>query len=351
MSKPSRRPTREARKIRATEKFSGAVAGAILNRLSKIPDPRNPKTVKHKLTVVLLYGLLIFVFNFSSRREAGRRLTMTQFKENLKLLFPELEDLPHHDTLNRVLSELKVDEIEAALVEEIGRLVRNRKFARYLVGKSYLVAIDATCKFTRNNRWSEECLQQRVGEEDHQYYVYVLEANLVLGNGVTIPCLSEFLQFAEEDPEAGKQDCELKAFYRLAKRLKTYFPRLPITVLLDGLYARGPVIALCRRYKWDFMIVLKDDSLPSVWEEFHGLGRLQEGQSSIGMRLICFHYLMRLGHFLNVLAHNSVYLVNTVRMLGMRGLVQFIRDTLSSPWLDAARIQNLLDQPHQLRLA
>lgn len=112
---------------------------------------------------------------------------MPKFKENLTLLFPELEDLPHHDTLNRVLSEIEADEIETALVEKIRCLIRNRKFVRYLVEKSYLVAIDGTRKFTRHNCWSAECLQQRVGEEDHQYYVYVLEANLVLGNGVTIP--------------------------------------------------------------------------------------------------------------------------------------------------------------------
>ena len=29
-----------------------------LKELSKIPDPRQPKKVKHKLTVVLLYGVL-----------------------------------------------------------------------------------------------------------------------------------------------------------------------------------------------------------------------------------------------------------------------------------------------------
>jgi hypothetical protein len=43
---------------------------------------------------------------------------------------------------------------------------------------------------------------------------------------------------------------------------------------------------------------------------------------------------MRLGHLLNVLAHNSIYLVDAVRILGMRGLVRFVRDTLSSPCLD-----------------
>jgi hypothetical protein len=30
----------------------------LLKELSQIPDPRQPKKVKHKLTVVLLYGLL-----------------------------------------------------------------------------------------------------------------------------------------------------------------------------------------------------------------------------------------------------------------------------------------------------
>ncbi|MCR4440993.1 MAG: transposase family protein, partial [Peptococcaceae bacterium] len=74
---------------------------------------------------------------------------MPKFKENLKLLFPELEDLPHHDTLNRLLIEIEVDGIEIALVEEIRRLIRNRKFARYLLTKSYLVTIDGTRKFTR----------------------------------------------------------------------------------------------------------------------------------------------------------------------------------------------------------
>jgi hypothetical protein len=38
----------------------------------------------------------------------------------------------------------------------------------------------------------------------------------------------------------------LNAFYRLAARLKAYFPRLPMLLLLDGLYPNGPLMALCR---------------------------------------------------------------------------------------------------------
>ncbi|MBK7235719.1 MAG: hypothetical protein IPI02_08895 [Sterolibacteriaceae bacterium] len=35
-------------------------------------------------------------------------------------------------------------------------------------------------------------------------------------------------------------------------------------LLLDGLYPNGPVLERCRDYHWQFMIVLKDDSLPTV---------------------------------------------------------------------------------------
>ncbi len=46
-------------------------------------------------------------------------------------------------------------------------------------------------------------------------------------------------------------------------------------VLLDGLYPNGPIMALCRKNKWDFMIVLQDKSLKSAWEEYEGLTRLE----------------------------------------------------------------------------
>lgn len=81
------------------------------------------------------------------------------------------------------------------------------------------------------------------------------------------------LEKIENDAE-WKQDCELKAFYRLARRLKREFPKLALTLLMDGLYAKGPVMEICFKNKWGFMVVFKDGSLPSVWQEADGLMRL-----------------------------------------------------------------------------
>ena len=128
--------------------------------------------------------------------------------------------------------------------------------------------------------WGEELLQRKKKKrkeddaqdgETYHYYVYVLEANLAFQNGMVIPLLSEFLEFEQGDWENNKQDCENRAFKRFAKRLKDYFPKLPIMLLLEGLYPNGPIMACCLDNKWQFMIVLPDKSLPSVWEEYRSL--------------------------------------------------------------------------------
>ena len=251
----------------------------LLERFSKIPDFRNPKKIKHKLTVVLIYGILMFVYQMASRREANKTMTRPAFRESLRLIFPDLEKLPHHDTLDRLLSKIDVNRIEETHIELIRKFIRKKKFLRYLIDNTYPIAVDGTQKAVRRELMSEEWLQRKVGKDEdgkEQYYVYVLEANLAFQNGMVIPLMSEFLVYSQGDTSHDKQDCETKAFYRLAKRLKQQFPRLPIMVLLDGLYATGPVMEICRKNKWQFMIVLQDKSLPSVWEEFHGLKQLEK---------------------------------------------------------------------------
>jgi len=60
----------------------------------------------------------------------------------------------------------------------------------------------------------------------------------------------------------------LKAFYRLVKRLKTRFPRLPVCLLLDGLYAGGPTFQICADYDWKYLIVLREEDLPQLHRSF-----------------------------------------------------------------------------------
>ena len=249
----------------------------LLKHLDGIRDIRQMSKCRYPLAAILLYGLLMFVLQFGSRREVNREMTRPQFEENLRMLFPELETLPHADTLYRLLCNIDVAELEEIHIGWINKLIRRKKFRRYLIGGYYPIAIDGSQKFTRNTLWDDQPLQRTVGSgeaSNTQYFVYVLEASLSFRNGLVIPLLSEFLEYDKGDKEYDKQDCELRAFTRLSARIKKLFPYLQIVLLLDGLYANGPLMERCHALRWQYMIVLKDNCLRSVWEEFESLLKL-----------------------------------------------------------------------------
>jgi hypothetical protein len=414
--------------------------------------------ITHKLTCLMIYGILMFVLQMGSRRKANEKLTAPAMKQQLFQLFPDLQSIPHHDTLCRLLANIDVDQIEVAQMELVRSLIRDKKFSYHLIEGCYPIAIDGTQKLVRKQLLDEQWLEREVGSDEKkrkQYYVYVLEANLVLSNGLTLPFMSEFLDYAKGDSEREKQDCEQRAFYRLAERLKRYFPHLPILLLLDGLFPVGPAMEQCLKYHWHFMIVLKDGNLPQVWEEYRGLlgyltdedrhsqiwgDRRQDfhwlnqidyyygpnGRKHLSLHMaVCdesweeideatdrpvtkqlryvwisdlpfcrekihkrcnlggrhrwaieegilvekrqgygyehcyafdwnamrgYHYLMRIGHLLNVLAAYSAKLIEVFKEKGPQGFIEFVRTTLSGLWLDKGEVQQRLSRPFQLRL-
>lgn len=254
----------------------------ILKSLSFIKDPRRKGSVKYKMKELMLYGILMFVHQMESRRKANDTMTMPAFVETMTALFPEIKGTPHADTLANILEKMDVDKLEDVTIGLLKDLIRKKKFKRYIQNGRYVIAIDGSGKYSRDWQFAKECLYRKSGESE-KYFVYVLEAALVLGNGVTLPFMSEFLSNDEYDfqDSAQKQDCELKAFKRLATRMKNNFPGLKITLVLDGLYPNGPVFTLCRKNKWDFMITLKDGSLKELWEDAKGIMKLEPGNELI----------------------------------------------------------------------
>ena len=255
----------------------------------------------------MLYGLLMFIFQFSSRREVNREMTRPYFETNLKQFFPELETLPHADTLFRVLKEIDIEQMDRIHIDVINNLIRKKKFKRYLINNCYPVAIDGSQKLARKDLFSEELLQRKKRkkkdksnedkleeEDEYQYYVYVLEANLSFHNGMVIPLLSEFLEYRLGDQQNSKQDCELRAFRRLCKKIKSYFSHLPIILLLDGLYANGPLMDYCQKKNWQYMIVLQGADLKTVWREFNSLCSMEKNnhyQQDYNGRKQCFNWV------------------------------------------------------------
>ena len=70
-----------ARQFAATEQariFQSQLPG-LLKTISKIKDLRKPKKIKHKMDLLIMYGILTFVYQMASRREANRDITKPQF--------------------------------------------------------------------------------------------------------------------------------------------------------------------------------------------------------------------------------------------------------------------------------
>jgi hypothetical protein len=63
-----------------------------------------------------------------------------------------------------------------------------------------------------------------------------------------------------------------------------------------------------------------------------------------------YHYLMRLGHLINTLARFSKDLAKLFGELGVQATIEFIRNTLSGPWLNLREIELRISLPFRLRL-
>jgi len=214
----------------------------------------------------------MFLFQLKARRQIGLLLRNGPSISKFQALFG-VECFPHGDTLEATFSNLETDQVQSVVTGMTETLIRKKVLYSYrLLGIYFIVAIDGTGTIRFSRRHCPYCLTRTQNGKTF-YYHPVLEAKLVTSNGFAFSLMSEFIE--NPGDKTTKQDCELNAFYRLTERLKIRFPRLPILLSMDGLFAGGPTFDLCRRYGWKFMIVLKDDDLPSVNEEFDALSKLQ----------------------------------------------------------------------------
>ena len=132
---------------------------------------------------------------------------------------------------------------------------------RMMLGTLYykgIAGIDSMQEMTEqfNDETVSKNLSMFIGEKAGEYVPHHVTEN-------------EYLERLDPmELEEIKQDCETKAFLWLAGRIKKRFPRLPILLLADSLYASKTVMDLCREYKWEFLIRYKKGSIPSIMGEY-----------------------------------------------------------------------------------
>ena len=133
--------------------------------------------------------------------------------------------------------------------------------------------MDGTQKIYRDGLLNDpHWCERKVGsvtDPGEQQYVYVLEANITLRNGLSIPLISEYLYRDNNviTNPSGKQDCEITAFERISERLKNYFPRQKILLFMDSLFATQNIMEFNNKNRWEYIITLPKQKLTGLAKE------------------------------------------------------------------------------------
>ena len=231
--------------------------------LNNLTDSRKRK--EYSMTEILTGALFMYIFKEASRNAYNNDRREECFR---KIFFKYFGfRLPQADTTDDVLRDLPPGELEILKADLVSGLIEQKILRKFrFLGKFYLVAVDGTGVSTFEQRHCDHCLTKTSKTGVVTYFHYVLEAKIVTSSGLSISLASEFIDNTPgRDYE--KQDCEQKAFVRLAVKVKKYFPRLPICILGDGLYPNNTVIDICTKNNWQFIITLKDGNLKSFQQE------------------------------------------------------------------------------------
>ena len=238
--------------------------------LRRLPDPRRPDQLYYPKETLIWSAILIFLLALRSRRQFRFQCRGPAFVPNLNALAgSRVECASHDDTLAYYLTKLPPESVEELPPSMVRRLIRMKALDRWRLCGAFLVAVDGTGHLFSRQRHCPHCLTRKGSDGRLLYFHPVLEAKLVTASGLVFSIATEFIENA--DPHAKKQDCELKAFPRLAEKLKSRFPRLPIILLGDSLYACKPVFDLCNKYRWHFIFTFKKGALPALFADFVAL--------------------------------------------------------------------------------
>lgn len=252
-------------------KFVAFQIGKVINsqfptlyeRSKNLLDPRKHR--EYALAELVFGGIAMFMFKFGSRNQFDNYRKEGVFKKNYHRTFKMR--LPSSDAIEDLMRLLAPSELESLKEAIVKELIRRKVFNKFrFMGKKFLIAVDGTGASTYMTDYCGQCTSKTSKNGHTTYFHYVLEAKLVTHNDMGISVATEWVE-NKIDGDYEKQDCEQKAFQRLAIKLKKMFPRLPLVILADGLYPNQTIFEICRDNGWDFIFTFKDGNLPSIHKE------------------------------------------------------------------------------------
>ena len=253
--------------------------------IEEMDDPRNQSYSTYTQSELIYLGILKNVCSVKSMRQMSEAFNEEICAHTLGLLSGSnrLGEVPHYDTLNNYLERLSPESLSWLRKKMVTSLLRGKQFYRErLQGKYWRVILDGTGTASFSEKHCDNCLVEtrtyKDGKKVNVYYHKVLEAKLLLGEKLVISLGTEFIENEKED--VAKQDCEIEAAKRLMERIKKEYPRLPICIQGDALYAAESMMKLCREKEWVYIFTQKETRQRIIGEDYELLGE-EEGKKAV----------------------------------------------------------------------
>ena len=241
--------------------------------LSEVSDYR--MRPQYEVEELVMAVIAMFLFKRGSRNHADNTAGKLNYSKNIEAVFKM--KLPDLDTADKLMKNLDPQELEDIKSQLVAILISRKVLHKFrLFGLYYNVTVDGTGVHSYNYEPYPECPYKEYKSGKKVWTTYVLEAKIVCFNGFSLSIATEWVK-NPADKEFDKQDCELKAFIRLAKKIKKLYPRLPVCITADGLYPNNTVFDICKKNNWKYIITLKDGNLKTVWEEIELLRPIKSG--------------------------------------------------------------------------
>lgn len=230
--------------------------------IEEMTDPRHQSYIIYSQQDLFYMGLLKNICGVKTMHSMEEQFNEKRCIETLRILSGDklLNEMPHSDTLNYYLEHLSPGCFAELRKKLIKNLIRMKSFQRgKLQGQYWRIILDGTGLFYFKEKHCDNCLVNTVIKEDgtkvKTYYHKVVEAKLVLSDKIVISLDTEFIENENED--VSKQDCEITAAKRLLQRVAEDYPRLPVCIQGDNLYAVEPIMKICRQKRWKYIFTHK----------------------------------------------------------------------------------------------
>lgn len=173
---------------------------------------------------------------------------------------------------NFLKQEGLTESLEEALLWVVKKLLKNKCLENARLRGCIVIAVDATKQETLRK------LPHKDRDKEGRISRYVLEAKIITPWGWALSVMSEPVRPWHNENE--KQDCEYNAFLRLAPRLKKAFPKLGICIVGDALYACSPIMHMCEKYKWNYILTFKEGRSRAAYAEAQRLMEMSPDKGS-----------------------------------------------------------------------